>query len=285
MHVLVAGAGWLGVSVARALVARGERVTGVRRDPSRVEELRASGVEGLALDLGDPEAGARLPRDLDAIVACQAAVADGVEPYRRAYLDANRTLLGAARRIGVRAFVYTGSTGVFGQRDGSDVDEATPVAPVGPAASVLAEAEAMVLGAGVPANVARLSGLYGPGRDWPVERVRRGQVALGAGDEAWMNFCHLDDAVAGVLAAVDRGAPGRVYHFTDAHPARRREVAEWVARRLGIAVPRLSPAAAPAGGPSRRIHGEASRAELGLTLRYPSFREGVDALLGAGPAR
>ncbi len=279
MHVLVAGAGWLGSALARRLVAMGDRVTGVRRDPGRAEGLRPAGVEPLVLDLADPAAGLRLPPDLDAIVACQAASGDGVQPYREAYLEANRTLLGAAKRLGVRTFVYTGSTGVFGQRDGSDVDEDSPPAPAGPAAAVLADAEALVLGAEVPGIIVRLSGLYGPGRDWPVERVRQGQLALGPGDDAWMNFCHLDDAVEGVAAALYRGSRGRVYHVTDAHPARRREVVEWVAGRLGVAVTRLPEGTAPRGGPSRRIRGERSRAQLGLKLAYPSFREGVEALL------
>jgi len=283
MHVLVAGAGWLGVALVRALAGRGDRVTAVRRDPDRAALLRSAGAEPLFVDLARPGSGALLPAGVDAVVACQAAGSDGAEPYRRAYVDANRTLLEVARRGGARALVYTASTGVFGQRDGSDVDEATPAAPASPAAEVLAEAEALVLGdRAVPSIVLRLSGLYGPGRLWPLERVRGGQLALGPGDDAWMNFCHLDDAVAAVLAAIDRGRPGAVYHATDANPARRREVVEWVAGRLGIPAPRAPEGARPRGGADRRIHGERTRAELGLALRYPSFRDGLLAALGGG---
>ncbi len=281
----MAGCGWLGAAVARACLSRGDRVTAVRRDPARAEALRAMGAEPLALDLCDPAAAERLPAGVEAVVACQAAGADGVEPYRRAYLDANRTLLEAARRAGARAFVYTGSTGVFGQRDGGDVDEATPPAPAGPAAEVLLEAERLVLGAApdLAACVVRLSGLYGPGRAGILDRVRRGALALGLGDDAWMNFCHLDDAVTAVLAALRRGRPGAIYHGTDAAPARRREVVTWIAGRLEIPAPRGEESAGPAGargGANRRVLGERSRAELGLALRYPSFREGLEPLLG-----
>jgi len=286
MHVLVAGAGWLGAALARTLVARGDRVTGVRRDAARAALLAGDGVEPLALDLSEPESGRRIPQGVDAIVACQAAGADGVGPYRRAYVDANRVLLEAARRLGVRAFVYTGSTGVFGQRDGSDVDESTAPAPASPAAQVLVEAEDLVLGAeGVPAMLLRLSGLYGPGRGWIVGRVRGGQLALGPGEDAWMNFCHLGDAVDAIVALLDRGRPGAVYHASDAHPARRRDVVEWVAGALGIPAPRASGASSAGQGPNRRIRAEHSRAELGLSLRFPSFQEGVRAELaseGAG---
>ena len=278
MRVLIAGAGWLGSAVARALAARGDEVVAVRRSAGRLRELEGPGIAGLPLDLGEPGAPDRLP-DADAVVACQSASGDGAGPYRRAYLDVNRALLRRYRGAGLRALVYTGSTGVFGQRDGGDVDEETPPAPAGPAAEVLVEAERVLLeaaGAGAPACVLRLSGIYGPGRAWPVERVRAGALGLGPGDGAWMNLCHLDDAVAAVLAALDRGRPGRVYHASDAHPPRRRELVAWVAERLGIS----PPAAARAyDGADRRIRAERSRAELGLALAFPSFREGVESLL------
>ncbi len=278
MHVLVAGCGWLGTAIARRLVARGERVTGIRRDAARAASLAAFGVEPLAVDLAAPGAEERLPR-VDAIVACQAAGSDGEAAYRAAYLDANRTLLRAAALSGARSFVYTGSTGVFGQRDGSDVDEATPPAPSSPTAAVLVEAERLVLGAAGAAlrtAVVRLSGLYGPGRTGIVERVRSGALALGPGDDAWMNFCHQEDAVSFVLAALERAGPGAIHHGSDEAPARRREVVEWIARRIGVA-PKTSAAAPP--GPNRRVLSAATREALGLTLAYPSFRDGLAPVL------
>jgi nucleoside-diphosphate-sugar epimerase len=277
MHVLVAGCGWLGEAVARALVARGDRVTGIRRDPARAAALAAAQIEPLALDLSDPRAGERLPA-ADAYVACQSASADGEAAYRAAYVDATAPLLAAAARAGA-PLVYTGSTGVFGQRDGSDVDEETPPAPSSPTAAVLVDAERRVVAAaecGARASVLRLSGLYGPGRTGIAGRVRSGQLALGPGDDAWMNFCHRDDAVAFVIAALDRAAPGAILHGSDARPARRREVVEWIAARLGIDAPRAEHAVA---GPSRRIRSERTRALLGVTLRYPSFADGLASLL------
>ncbi len=287
MHVLVAGCGWLGTALARSLVARGDRVTGVRSDPGRAAALAASGIEPLALDLANPSVPGTeewLPDGVEAVVACQSARGDDPAAYRRAYVDAMATLIAAARRRGVRCLVYTGSTGVFGQRDGSDVDERTPPAPASPSAEVLVEAERRVLAAakaGMPARVVRLSGLYGPGRAWMIDRVRNGQLALGPGDGAWMNSCHVDDAVSAVMAVLERGRDGAVYHATDDDPMRLREVVALVAGRIGIS-PRLAERAPPPG-PNRRIHAERSRAELGLHLRWPSLRQGLEPLL-AGPA-
>lgn len=273
MHAVVAGCGWLGMAIARRLIARGDRVTGVRRDPARAAELRTAGVEPLALDLASATA-AELP-PCDAIVACQSASSDGVEAYRAAYVRANEALLAAAARSGAR-LVYTGSTGVFGQRGGEDVEEDTAPSPASPTAEVLVEAEALVRSAG--GRVVRLSGLYGPGRVGIVERVRTGKLALGPGDGAWMNFCHQEDAVSFVLAALERGAGGAVYHGSDAEPARRRDVVAWIAARVGAA-PHHATAAPP--GPDRRIRSERSRAALGVALAFPSFRDGLAPLVPA----
>jgi nucleoside-diphosphate-sugar epimerase len=277
MHVLVAGCGWLGTAIGRALLARSDRVTGICRSPASAAALAPLGITPLAVDLTAPGAAARLPT-ADAIVACQAAGGDGAAAYRAAYVDANRTLLAAAQ-TGARAFVYTSSTGVFGQRDGGDVDETTPPQPASATAQVLVEAEQLVCAAaagGLRACCVRLSGLYGPGRYGIVERVRAGRLALGAGDGAWMNFCEQADAVAFVLAALDRGRGGAVYHGSDAAPPRRREVVEWIAARLGIA-PLRADGAVP--GPDRRVLSAWTRRELGVELRHPSFREGLTAAL------
>jgi nucleoside-diphosphate-sugar epimerase len=278
MHVLVAGCGWLGTEIARRLVEGGARVTGIRRDPGRAESLAGLGVAPLALDLAAAGAAESLPA-ADAIVACQSASGDGEAAYRAAYVDANRALLSAALRTGARAFVYTGSTGVFGQRDGSDVGEATEPAPSCATGRVLVEAERLVTEAartGLRASVLRLSGLYGPGRSGIVARVRSGALALGPGDGAWMNFCHRDDAATFVLAALERAAPGAIHHGSDAEPARRHEVVERIARRVGIE-PRRAEGGAP--GPNRRILSAATREALGVTLAFPSFRDGLAPLL------
>ncbi len=279
MHVLVAGAGWLGRIVARRLAEGGHRVTAVRRDPALAAALASPGVEPLALDLSAPGAWERLPGDLDAVVACQSPGGAGLPAYRRAYVDCNRLLLEGLRRAGRPAtLLYTSSTGVFGQRDGGEVDEETPPLPTSAESEVLVEAEQLVLagaGPGVRGLVLRLSGLYGPGRYWPLDRVRSGHIALGPGDGAWLNLCHLEDAASAVLAGLSRGAAGRVYHATDAEPVRRRDLARWVSGRLGTPPPRLPADAQAPPMPDRRVRGERSREELGLVLRFPTFREGL----------
>lgn len=281
MKVLIAGCGWLGRALGRALVQDGHDVVGVRRDPAACHGLLALGIRPLVLDLTAPGALGRLPPDAGAVIACQAAGGRDAETYRRTYLQATAPLLELARRNRQLRLVWIGSTGVFGQTDGSEVDERTPPLPVGPTSAVLVEAERRVLDAavedGLSACVLRLSGLYGPERYGVLDRVRDGRLGLGPGDDGWMNWCHRDDAVRAIRALIDGGQRGRVYHASDAEPTRRRDVVRWIGERLGLDPPLVQRgAASDSERANRRVSARVTRQELGLTLAYPSFRDGLE---------
>jgi nucleoside-diphosphate-sugar epimerase len=284
VDVLLAGCGWLGREVARRLAARGDRVTGLTRTEPSAARLRADGIEAFACDLAGPGASREVPGRYDGIVAMQSASGRDESAYRRAYLEATRGLLSSAAAADA-AFVYVSSTGVFGQADGSWVDEATPPQPADATSLILVEAERLVLDRAwheAAPRIVRCSGLYGPGRAGTIERVRSGALALGFGDDTWMNFCHRDDAAGTVIAALDRGSRGAIYHASDAAPATRREVVAWIAARLGMAPPRTDDGTVSMTrrGAHRRVSSEATRRELGVRLAYPSFREGLSTLLG-----
>jgi len=284
MDVLLAGCGWLGREVAKRLIARGDRVTGLTRTKESASRLRERGIAALDFDLATPGASRLIPGRYDGIVAMQSASGHDEAAYHRAYLEATRAVLESEGAAGA-AFVYVSSTGVFGQTDGSWVDESTPPSPADPTAEVLVEAERLVLDrswhSSIP-RIVRCSGLYGPGRTGTIERVRAGTLALGYGDETWMNFCHRDDAADTVIAALDRGSPGAIYHASDATPATRHDVVAWIAARLALAPPRRPERSATGGrrGANRRVSAEATRRELLNVLAYPSFREGLAPFLG-----
>ncbi len=284
MDVLLAGCGWLGQEVARRLLGRGDRVTALTRTVESAQRLRDSGIEALPLDLASPGAFRSIPGRHDGIVAMQSASGPGTAAYHRAYIEATRALLESEGATGT-AFVYVSSTGVFGQTGGEWVDEATQPRPADETAEVLVEAERLVLDRSwhraLP-RIVRASGLYGPGRTGTIERVRAGTLALGDGDETWMNFCHRDDAAVAVIAALDRGSAGAIYHASDASPAMRRDVVSWIAARLAIDASRKPAGTSPGGrrGTNRRVSSEATRRELLTVLGYPSFREGLAPFFG-----
>jgi len=284
MDVLLAGCGWLGREVARRLLARGDRVTALTRTVESAQRLRDSGIEAVAIDLASPGACRSISGRYDGIVAMQSASGSGPSAYRRAYIEATRAVL-ALEGAAAAAFVYVSSTGVFGQSDGSWVTESTMPSPADETAEVLVEAERLVLDRSwhrAQPRIVRASGLYGPGRTGTIERVRAGTLALGDGDETWMNFCHRDDAAVAVIAALDRGSPGGIYHASDASPAMRRDVVSWIATRLAIDPVRRTAGSSPGGRRSanRRVSSEATRQKLGNALAYPSFREGLAPFFG-----
>jgi nucleoside-diphosphate-sugar epimerase len=283
MHVLIAGCGWLGQDVARRLLARGDRVTGLTRTEGSAAKARAIGIEASAFDLAAPGASGSLTGTYDAIVAAQSASGRDEAAYRRAYVDATRALVESECARGV-PFVYVGSTGIFDAGNGSWVDETTPPRPVDGTSRVLLEAESLVLDVAAHAalgRVVRCSGLYGPGRTGTIDRVTTGLLALGDGDDTWMNFCHRDDAANLVIAALDRGRAGAIYHASDASPATRRDVVVWIAARAGVTPVRRASvdAVARPRNANRRVSGEASRRELGVRLLYPTFRDGFAELM------
>ncbi len=243
----------------------------------------AAGIETRALDLTAPDAASALPQAIDAVIASQAARGSDAQSYRAAYVEVTATLLELARRRPGRRLVYVSSTGVFGQTDGSDCDESTPVAPASETARVLVEAEQQVIAAaqdaGVEACIVRLSGLYGPGRYGVVERVRSGRLALGPDDHRWMNWCHRADATTFVRRALESGRPGAVYHGSDATPVPRREVVAWIASRLGIPPPRADETQSGRRA-HRRILSETTRTELAVSLAFPCFRDGLAGAFG-----
>ena len=175
---------------------------------------------------------------------------------------------------------YLSSTGVYGDTRGAWVDERAPVAGRrgGRNAADLAWQE-------MGARVFRLPGIYGPGRA-PLDRLRAGQAHRI--DLPGQVFCriHIDDIVRGVLAAVERG-PGGVYNLCDDLPAPQNDVVEYGCRLLGLPIPplrtleelNLSPQARAFYGENRRVANGKAKRLLGWRPLYPTYREGLAALL------
>jgi len=281
-RVLIAGCGYVGTALGLRLAAAGHRVWGLRRHPG---ELPAP-IEPLAADLADPASlGAclgTLHRPPDWVVYAAAAGGFSDERYRAAYVDGPRHLLAALTAAGAspRRLVFTSSTGVYAHSGGEWVDEDSPTEPEHFSGSRLLEGERLLLDSPLEVVVARLGGIYGPGRTRLIERVRRGEESCGDGPPSWTNRIHRDDAAgaAAHLLALPEVHP--VYNVVDEEPAQRCAVARWMAERLGVAPP------APGDGGGERTQRSNKRVssrrlqESGYRFLYPTYREGYGALLG-----
>ncbi len=280
--LLVAGLGYAGGACARLATQAGWMVAGTARDPSRAAAPPGVEVVGFA------RAGPAVARASHLLVT--AAPGEEGDPV----LATHRTALEAALAAGTLRWIgYLSTTGVYGDRDGGWVDEATPPAP-GQARSrrrLDAEQAWAMLAAGRAAlDIFRVGGIYGPGRA-PFEDVRAGTARRVVKPGHAFSRIHRDDIAGAVLAAIGQALPPetRVLNLVDDEPAENGAVIEHAARLLGLPPPpampfeearaAMSPMALSFWSENRRVANAATKAALGIAWRYPTYREGLAAIL------
>jgi nucleoside-diphosphate-sugar epimerase len=284
-HLVIFGCGYVGSAVAAWASTAGLRVTALTRNAANALLLRETGIRTVVADLASETWHGEIERP-DFAVNCVSSGGGGIEGYRHSYRDGMQSILGWTKRQGaVGTFLYTSSTSVYPQGDGSVVDERSPVSAASDRARVLIDVESMIpcsAFAWSRAFILRLAGIYGPGRHALLEQVRAGEVA-GLGDHH-LNLIHRDDIVSAIAVclASTPGVEADVFNVADDGAARKSEIVGWLAAQLGLVPPRFS--GAPAGGrrtitPDRIISNEKLKATLGWRPRYPTFREGYANLL------
>jgi len=288
MRVLIVGCGYVGIPLGVALRAAGYEVFGLRRNPEAEADLNAAGIVPVFADITEPDSLTALPGGVDWVVHCAAAGGTGPGGYRRVYVDGMRHLLAwldTARATGLSRFVYTSSTSVYGQNDGAWVTEESPTQPGAPTARVLVEAEQVLLNAyrdvGVPAIVLRLAGIYGPGRGYWFKQVLGGQARLEGEGRRFLNMIHRDDVAGAIHAALERGKPGEIYNVVDNEPVSQRDLYGWLSEMLHRPMPPSVPAnesRRTRGATNKRVANAKLREQLGYRLKFPTFREGFEAL-------
>lgn len=281
-RALIAGCGDVGTEVGLRLAALGYDVFGGRRSP----DVLPPEIAGVHLDLED-ELGP-LPEQLDLVVHAAAAGGRGAAGYAAVYRDGLARLLRRLADEGQtpRRVLFVSATSVYGEADGSEVDEDTPPVPSRETGRILLEAERLVAAAPFRGTSVRLAGIYGPGRTRLVDRVRDGSARQPVGDHP-TNRIHRDDAAAAIvhlLTAVDDPAP--VYVGVDHDQAQLAEVQRFLAAELGVPAPPPADDDHDQGRRSgaKRCRGDRLRA-TGVVFRYPTYREGYRAVLAGEGVR
>ncbi len=281
--LLVFGAGYTGLAIARLAAAHGMAVTVTSRG---AVASAGAGIEIVGFESAGPVVAAA-----DFIVATAAPAGEGDPVLARWGFEIAG---GPARWLG-----YLSTTGVYGDRGGGWVDEDTAPAPGQPRSVRRVEAEqAWVAAAGGRAlDLIRLAGIYGPGRS-ALDEMRAGQARRVIKPGHAFGRIHRDDIAAGVLAASGRpGAGTRVLNFSDDEPAESEKVTAYAAALLGLPEPPGMPFEQARLGMSemgrsfwaenRKVSCAKTKAALGIAWRYPSYREGLAAILaeerGHGP--
>ncbi|WP_299010415.1 SDR family oxidoreductase [uncultured Caulobacter sp.] len=285
MRLFVFGLGYVGAAFANALRARGWAVAASARDPGQVEALRAQGVE--AFDPANRDAMARALSGVNAILITAPPGPDGC-PALESIVPALARAQAFPDWIG-----YLSTTGVYGDFDGRWVFETSPLKAqsVEGARRVGAERDWQEVGRGMGLTVTvfRLPGIYGPGRS-ALDRLRAGEGRRIVKPGQVFSRIHVDDIVSGLLASLDKPRAGGVYNLVDDEPAPPQDVMEHAARLLGAPVPPdlpfnelgLSPATRRFYAENKRVSNARAKAELGWRPAYPTYREGLAAILEAG---
>lgn len=285
-YLLVLGMGYTAARFVQLHRAMFGRVAATTRSPEKAAGLAGGGIEALAFDGGDPPAGLVKAATEATHILVSIPPGEGGDPA----LAALRPLIRENRHLVWIGYLST--TAVYGDHQGKWIDEDTPLAPQSARAVRRAEAEAAwrAFGSDTRAvQVFRLSGIYGPGRNALVD-IRSGQARRIAKPGQVFNRIHVDDIAQVLAAAIRRPGAGPVFNLADEQPAASEEVVAFAAKLLGREPPplvayadaELSDMARSFWDESKRVSSRRLQTALGVELLYPTYREGLLALIGAG---
>jgi nucleoside-diphosphate-sugar epimerase len=285
MRVLIVGCGYVGLPLGMELVKQGHEVFGLRRSADGQTEITAAGIKPLVADITKPEELSKLPGPFDWVVNTVSSTKGGEEEYRQVYLQGTRNLIEWIAPTPLKKFVYTSSTSVYGQTDGSVVKESSLTEPASPTSRLLVETEKLLLDAATttrfPAVILRVAGIYGPERGHLFLQYLRDEARIAGKGERILNMIHRDDLVNVIIAALKSGRVGEIYNAVDDEPVAQIHFFRWLSETLGKWMP---PAASEEenaqrkrGLTNKKVSNRRLKMELGVALKYPTFRQGYTA--------
>ena len=210
----------------------------------------------------------------DAVIHCASSGGGGgVEAYRQIYLNGARNLL---IRFSGSQMLFTGSTSVYAQSDGSWVTEESETKPAREEGRILLETEDLVLGEG--GIVARLGGIYGPGRSALLTKFLSGTAMIDPENDRFINQVHRDDIAAALFLLLNRPSLAReIYNVVDDQPILQSECYRWLAERMNRPVPPIEKAKGqPKRGASNKRVSNAKLRRLGWVPQYRTFAEAME---------
>lgn len=291
--IVVFGAGWLGTSIVQNALELDMEVTTLTRNPERSLELNKLGVHTtITAQLHETNWHDQITPDQDYIVNCVSSAGNGLEGYRTSYLDGNTSILQwAGTQAHPAKFVYTGSTSVYSQSDGSTVHEDSPTPEPSEAGQILLQAENLLQTQSPfsQTHILRLGGLYGPNRHYLLNLLRKGATELPGRGDLLLNLLHLEDATSAIFASLQANLPAcHLFNVTDGNPATKADIVHWLAQQLDIPTPTFNPDITPSRSPIRQSGGKVPNriisnqkicSVLGLNPKYPNFQHGYKALI------
>jgi len=279
-RVLIAGCGDLGLRVAKllALEDTANRSWGLRRQPDVESAQDVPGFAWIACDLTQPSTLRDLPKDITHVLFTAAPNARTEADYRAVYREGLEHLLQAVASPALQRVLFVSSTAVYGDHGAQWIDEETPTAPKSFNGRVLLETEQWLRGQSPRFETLslRLSGIYGPGRSYLLDRLRTGQATAPSGESHWVNRIHIEDAASAALHLMNLPNPQPIYLVTDSTPLPMRVLYDALAKLVGGPIPPEGDAPVSVG--SKRLNNARLRGS-GFSFTWPDSRDGHAALI------
>jgi len=271
-RILIAGCGYVGQATADLFHAAGWDVEGWTASEESAAALSDKPYRSCRVDISNCHQVAERPGTFDAVIHCASSRGGGVEFYRQIYLNGARNLLD---RFAETKLFFTSSTSVYAQCDGSWVTEESETQPVRDTGLVLLETEKLVLER--RGTVARLAGIYGPGRSALLSKFLAGTAIIDPESDRFVNQVHRHDIASAIFFLLTRETQEtQIYNVVDDQPMLQTECYRWLAQRLDRPLPPIgkSTGQRKRGSSNKRVSNAKLRS-LGWTPRYPTF---VDAM-------
>jgi nucleoside-diphosphate-sugar epimerase len=272
-RILIAGCGYVGEAAADLFHAGGWEVEGWTASAQSAGQLSAKPYPVRPVDIADADAVTGAGSEFDLILQCASSGGGDAEKYRRIYLEGARNLV---RANPMAALLFTSSTSVYAQKHGDPVDETSPANPAHEKGRILREVEELVLARrGI---VARLGGIYGPGRSFLLRKFLAGDAVLDPLDDHFINQAHRDDIASALFLLAQRRTElaGQIYNVVNDQPILAREVYEWLSSHLERPLP------PPGKVETEKKRGESNKRVSNKKLRsigwepyYSSFRRAM----------
>ncbi len=286
-HLFCFGLGYSSGVTAERLAKQGWRITGTSTSPAGGARIAAQGHTGLVFD--GKSASADVANGLQKATHVLLSIPPGADGDP-AFLWHGRDIAESKSIVWIG---YFSTVGVYGDAQGGWVDEESDARPSSKRGERRLAAEQhwlkLARDSGKNAAVFRLPGIYGPGRS-ALDDVLNGTARAIMKPRQVFNRIHVDDIASAVIASLERPHAGRVYNVTDDEPGPPQDVVNFAAEILGrppppaldFATAELSPMARSFYSESKRVSNARMKAELGIRLKYPNYRDGLKAILIVG---
>ncbi len=286
MRTLILGCGYVGRPLAALLAGQEDQeVFGASRSTDDHESLRELGVTPVVADVTKPETLEALPGPFDWVVNTVSSSKGGADTYREVYLEGTRNLLKWLESQTPTKYVWTSSSSVYGQTDGSLIKEHSETEPTTETSRILVETEKLLLDAAkekaFPAVILRVAGIYGPERGHLFLQYLKDEAKITGKPERLLNMIHVDDVV-GIIEACLKGAKGgEIYNAVDEEPAPQVRFFRFLSETLGKPMPPKADPEEPTKRKraltNKKVSNRKLLMELGYQFKYPNFRKGYTA--------